>query len=159
MELVPRPRLVVVVLLLALGVSVVPSASAATTYAANCGIAAYLEFKPAEWSAGCTGGSPRIKVSSWRWGTTSATARGTSSWRKPCGNQPCYRSGQYYGRGRLRLTRPRTCEVDGGTPVRYFARARWSMLFRAGNPFGRAPGWHAMTFNVPATSVCEFSPS
>jgi len=152
-------KLSVSVSLLAVAALAIPSVSAAKTYAANCGITGYLEFKPAEWSAGCTGGSPLIKVSHWRWGAYSASARGTSGWRKPCGNRPCSQSGEYYGRGRLRLTRPRTCETDGGVHTRYFSRARWSMLFRPGNPFGRRPGWHAMTFDVPAASSCAFSPS
>lgn len=135
------------------------SAAGAVTYVANCDVAGYLAYKPDYWSAGCTGGSPRIQPIRWRtWGSGLAIATGTAQLRGPCGDQPCYKADMYRAEGKLRLSRPRTCTSDAGATLRYFSRARWSIRYRKGNPFGEKPGWRTTTFTVPSNSGCGLAP-
>lgn len=139
--------------------AIAPSAASAdVTYAANCGVTGYLEYKPDYWSAGCTGGSPTIRPIHWRvWKGSAATSGGTALLREPCGDQPCYKAGVYRAKGKLGLSRPRTCVSDDGETYRYFSRARWSIRYRPGNPFHERPGWRSLTFKVPADSGCSLS--
>ncbi|HKG04766.1 MAG TPA: hypothetical protein VKB03_16460 [Conexibacter sp.] len=121
----------------------------ARTYVPNCGTTYYLEYKPAYWSAGCTGGSPTMPTATWRrWGSHVARGTGTAQLRGPC-RASCVDAKVYESSGRLSLYGTRRC-VDGrGRRQLYFSRARFSVYFRAHNLFGYPKGWR--TFPVFTT--------
>jgi hypothetical protein len=125
-------------------------AQATATFVPNCGVTSYLDHKPTFWSAGCTGGSPNMYHAHWwTWGTSSARATGSARLRRPCGNRPCSEAGIYTTLAKLLLTRPALCVDDEGNSRRYFSRARFTVLYRGGNPFGIRPGWTSSYFSVP----------
>ncbi len=118
--------------------------AASKIYVANCSNTSYLQHKPRSWSAGCTGGSPILRRIRWnRYGARSASARGRGLLRVPATEgKSGAELGYYRARGRLRLSRPRTCRADNGSSFRYFSRVTWHIKMRHGNPFERAAGWY-----------------
>jgi hypothetical protein len=129
------------------------------TYVANCGVTAYLGYKPDYWSNGCMGGSLNIGKLRWSsYGSTVASATGLASLRKPCGNGPCYKSGVYQAKSRLSLTRPRRCLATGNASgAWYFSRAQVQVLLRRANPFGLRPGWKLYAFTIASGGRCEWA--
>ncbi len=133
----------------------------ASTYVANCGTTYYLDFKPDYWSAGCTGGALNVDRLRWtRYGERSAFAVGRATLRRPCGTHPtCPEAGAYRASARLRLRRPRRCSNGGAAGARFFSRVRLRIRYRAGNPFGKRPGWRTYKLRVRAyEGTCEYSP-
>jgi hypothetical protein len=123
-------------------------------YAANCGNTSYLEFKAKTWSNGCTAGSANLNEVSWQgWNQESATGTGIAGLRGPCVISPkpgpaCRGETAYYqARAKVRLSKPEVCS-DGKARRRYFARARFIVYMRSGNPFGQPVGWQPSTYTT-----------
>lgn len=127
------------------------------TYVANCGNTSYLQFKPDQWSGGCTGGSANIQTVRWSaWSDGAARGSGMAALREPCRTAGCA-WGTYRARAKLVLSRPRPCRTEDGRRLRFFSRARWSVLYRSGNPFGLRPGWRAKVVPV-YQGLCRLAP-
>ena len=146
---------VIATLAVALTCAVPAIAGAQVTYVPNCGNTSYLEFKPRYWSSGCTGGSLNMSPLHWRrWGGDSARARGTAELRESCAGEDGF-CGTYKAHARLRLSAPRLCHDRDGRARRYFSLARFSVRYRAGNPFGYRAGWRAYRVEVgPHVGSC-----
>jgi heat shock protein HslJ len=115
-------------------------------YEANCGNNSYLEYKPSDWSSGCTGGSAKVRHINWRfWGSDGAQGEGRAlvvDCDPTCATGTLYRT-----RGKIELSGVKTCR-RGGRTYRYFARAEHSIYVRADNPLGRPAGWETGTYKA-----------
>jgi hypothetical protein len=132
-----------------------PSSLTRRTYVPNCGLSDFLQVRPRYWSNGCTGGSDNVRSVSWRrWGWSRATATGTAALRGPC-DPDCAKAVSYRAPAKVRLDWPRQCN-DRGATLRYFARARFEVLMRVGNPFGYAPGWHQRSYKT-ISRTCQLT--
>ena len=137
------------------------SPALSSTYVPNCGTTAYLDFKPDQWSAGCTGGSLNLDLRRWtRYGARKANAVGVAILRRPCGTNPtCPEAGVYRAAAKLRVWRPRRCRAGGAAGARYFGRALVRIRYRGDNPFGQRAGWKSYRFNVRAyEGSCDYTP-
>jgi hypothetical protein len=101
------------------------------TYMAGCG------FKPSR----CAAGGLNLSKLQWRWWDSDQTATGTG--------EALLRKG-YRAQAKLVLSRPRTCTGADGKVLRYFSRARVSVLYRSDNPFNHKPGWRSSVVKVEA---------
>jgi hypothetical protein len=127
-----------------------PSAVTHITYVPNCGNANFLEFKPREWSNGCTAGSANIGGVTWRrWTERVAIGSGVAGLRGGCHPNCSEKDAYYKAHARLRLDRARTC-TDQGVTLRFFTRARWRAYLRPGNPFDRPTGWWKLVYKTNA---------
>ena len=144
--------------LVAAGASI--SAKARPTLIPNCGSTWYLDYRPSGWSAGCTGGSLNLTKLHWsKFGRSRAQASGRAELREPCGDNPCYLAGLYKAKAKLAASRPRRCSAGALARSLYFSRVEVKVLYRAGNPFGRSPGWKRNVFKIKAyDGVCYHTP-
>jgi hypothetical protein len=112
---------------------------------ANCGTTGYSSVKPDYWSAGCTAGSPTLEPIEWvRYGSRVAVGTGTAI-VQDCGCADPTATARYPGR--VVLSRPRACR--GNPRRRFFSKARVTVTYPEGNPFGESPGDHSGVFHVP----------
>ncbi|HKF83602.1 MAG TPA: hypothetical protein VKB23_11645 [Solirubrobacterales bacterium] len=120
---------------------------------ANCGSLGYLSFEPTYWSAGCTAGSPTIEEIDWvEYGGRKAYGTGTAP-VQDCGCADPSASASYPAR--VVLTKPRRCRT--GRRARYFSKARLTVTYPEGNPFGEQPGDLSSSWHVPG-GRCEYAP-
>ncbi|WP_270038841.1 hypothetical protein [Solirubrobacter ginsenosidimutans] len=116
------------------------------TYVAGCGVAGQLEFKPSR----CAAGSLNLSKVQWQWWDSAHAATGTG--------EALLRKG-YRARAKIVLSRPLSCTTENGVILRYFSRARVSVLYRSGNTLGERPGWRSYVVKVEASDgLCELSP-
>ena len=128
------------------------------TFAANCGNTSYLQFKPRRWSAGCTGGSDNVQLTSWAvWNEHVAIGTGIASLRGPCHPNCNAKNALYEAKARIRLEQPKQCKNQGFT-LRYFDRARFEVYMRPGNPFGEPVGWDENEYSAQP-GLCAVSES
>jgi heat shock protein HslJ len=126
--------------------SIPVSQNAGQVYEANCGNNSYLEYKPSDWSSGCTGGSANVRHINWRsWRHDRAQGEGRA-FVVDC-DPTCATGTLYRTRGKIELSGVKTCR-RGGRLHRYFARAEHSIYLRADNPLGRPAGWETGTYGA-----------
>jgi hypothetical protein len=129
------------------------AAARGSVLVANCGSTGYLAYKPDYWSAGCTSGSPTIESLDWvRYGGRKAIATGTAL-VQDCGCYDPSATASYPAN--VVLSKPRRCTTGRG--ARYFSKARLTISFPEGNPFGEPAGDRPSTWHVPG-GRCEFAP-
>ncbi len=124
------------------------------TYAATCGGAAYLEYRPHLISSGCTGGALTIDGIHWR-GYGRGRALGTGVVLvQDCGGcaYPTHFA-RYHAT--VRLSGRKHC--TDGVDVSYFPRVRIATRYPRGNPFGVRAGVHVQRFRI-ASGTCGFAP-
>ena len=103
-------------------------------------------FKPSR----CAAGGLNLSKLQWRWWDSEHTATGTG--------EALLRKG-YRAQAKLALSRPQQLHGEDGKMLRYFSRARLSVLYRSGNPLGERPGWRSYVVKVEASrGRCELSP-
>jgi hypothetical protein len=129
------------------------AAARSNVLVANCGSTGYLSFKPSYWSAGCTAGSPTVEPIEWvRYGGREAVGTGTAP-LQDCGCAYPTVTARYPAR--VVLTKPRRCKT--GPRVRFFSKARLTITYPEGNPFGEPAGEQSSSWHVPG-GRCEFAP-
>jgi|GEM_PF-3206039 len=152
----PLRRLTACAVLLAVGLAVsgaMPAAAQRSVLVANCGSLGYLSYKPDYWSAGCTSGSPTIEAIEWvRYGGHRAFGTGTAL-VQDCGCYDPTDTARYPAR--IVLTKPRRCRT--GRSGWYFSKARLTVTYPEGNPFGEPAGDQSSNWHVPG-GPCEFAP-
>jgi hypothetical protein len=120
------------------------------TFVPNCGGVEFLEVEPTYWSYGCTSGSPLVKPLRWvRYGNRRAVARGKAI-VQDCGCSDPTAVRRYPAR--LVLSAPRHCPNQDSWS--YFSKARLTITYPSGNPFGVPAGAHHDTFTAQPGS-CE----
>jgi hypothetical protein len=128
-------------------------AAADSVFVANCGNPGFLEVEPDYWSYGCTSGSALVRPLRWvSYGRRRAVARGTAIVQN-CGCYDPTAVGRYPAR--LVLTGVRHCPNTSGW--RYFGRARLTITYPRGNPFGKPAGPAGSSY--PTThGPCDVAP-
>lgn len=121
----PRPIRSLVVAATAAAVLACPVAAAdARTYLFDGG-ALRMHYKPRSYAAGGVGASARMERIRWSsWGSRRAVGRGTAA-NNTC-DPSCAEGSIERERGRLVLSRPRTCRSKGGKRYRFFSRVRYT---------------------------------
>lgn len=100
-----------------------PAAESERALAANCGSTSYLEYKPKEWSNGCTAGSSHVRSIKWRsWTSSKARGVGALTVRSPDGSSRTPVT--------VVMDTVKSCRDAAGTVQEYFAAVR----YRAENP-------------------------